>query len=329
MNSVARRSGAIDAVRVLGIAAVVAGHTWGTPLVRPLFYTWHVPLFFFLAGYFWTHDRSMKGDLAKRTWTLAVPYLTWFVIIGLVFVPLDATLENFSASRLFGPFVNGENSAMPYTTFWFVSVLFATVILMRILGVLPSVAVWAIAIGGGVAGVLAGPMLAQTPLSIGSAIACLIFVMLGQVARQLRPHIPRPGYTGVAALLVCALLIATGISAPLDIKQGDYGTPGLSVLVATGISFALILIAETAFHRPPATVNRGVTMLAYAGFAVVLLHPLIVWLMLKFTPWADHWLIFVVTITVSWCIGVAALWTPASRWLTGVDRLSREKSRTA
>ena len=245
------------------------------------------------------------------------------MLIALVFVPVEAMGGNFTLSRLFGPFVNGENSAMPYTTFWFVSVLFATIVLMRLLSFLPKTVVWMIAIGGAVASVFVGSVLAETPLSIGSAIGCLIFVMLGQVAKKIRPHIPRPGIVGFVVLLACIVLIATKASAPLDIKQGNYGTPGLSILVAAAISFALILLAEPVFGRLPAAVHRGATILAYAGFAVVLFHPLVLWLMLKFTPWADHWLIFAVSLTVSWCIGVAALWTPASRWLTGVDQVNR------
>jgi len=313
------RSGAIDAVRVLGIAAVIAGHTWGIPLARPLFYTWHVPLFFFLAGYFWSEHRSVGADLSKRAWTLAAPYLTWFVLIGLVSVPVQAIGGNFSVSRLFGPFINGEDSAMPYTTFWFVSALFATIVLRRLVGFLPKAMAWVIAIGGGVAGVLLGPALAKSPLAIGSALGCLIFVLLGQLARDLHPRIARPGTVGLALLVASAVLVATGVSAPLDIKQGNYGTPGVSILVAAAISFGLVLVSEPIFRHLPAAVHRGATILAFAGFAVVLVHPLVFWLMLKFTPWAGHWLIFAVTLTVSWCIGVAALRSPAARWLTGVD----------
>lgn len=133
----------------------------------------------------------------------------------------------------------------------------------------------------------------------------------------------KSGAVGFALLVVCAALVASGITVPLDIKQGNYGTPGLSVLVAATISFALVLLAEAIFTHLPSSVSRSATRLAYAAFTVVLLHPLVLWLMLKFAPTVPNWLVFVVTITVPWLIGIAVLRAPGSLWLTGVARLKR------
>ena len=326
-----KRSAAIDAVRVLGVAAVVAGHSLATPLVRPLFYSWHVPLFFFLVGYFWSAERTLMAEIRARTRTLARPYVSWWLLIALVFVPLDATRETTTGARLLGPFVNGELSAMPYTTFWFVSALFATVLLLRILWVLPRAVVWVIAIGGSLCGYLVGGTLAQTPFAVGTALPCLIFLMLGTLARALRPRILRPGRVGVVLLVACAALVASGISAPLDIKQGNFGTPAVSVLTAAALSFGLVLSFEGLFARLAdssrsalnSRLNFGATRLAYAGFAVVLLHPLVLWLMLRIAPPTPNWFVFVVTLSVPWAIGAAVLHTPASPWLTGVARIIR------
>lgn len=331
MTGYGARSGAIDAVRVIGVAAVVAGHSLAIPAVRPLVYSWHVPLFFFLAGYFWSADRPVVVELRARTRTLARPYAAWWILIALVFVPLDATRESTTAIRLLGPFVNGELSAMPYTTFWFVSALFATVMLLRILWMLPRAIVWAVAIAGSICGTLFGDVLAQTPLAIGSALPCLIFLMLGTLARPLRARITRPGVVGVVLLIISTVLVASKISAPLDIKQGNYGTPVVSVLTAVAISFGLVLVAESLFARVAASrhsvldwwLNAGATRLAYAGLAVVLMHPLVLWLMLRFAPPVPNWLVFVVTLIVPWVIGVAVLRTSASPWLTGVERVGR------
>ncbi|MGO4103885.1 acyltransferase family protein [Leifsonia sp. YAF41] len=328
MTESGARSGAIDAVRVLGVAAVVAGHSLAIPVVRPLVYSWHVPLFFFLAGYFWSADRPVVVELRARTRTLARPYVAWWILIALVFVPLDATRESTTAIRLLGPFV-GERSALPYITFWFVSALFATVMLLRILWVLPRAIVWAVAIAGSICGSLFGDVLAHTPLSIGNALPCLIFLMLGTLARLLRARIARPGLVGVVLLVISIVLVASKISAPLDIKQGDYGIPVVSVLTAVAISFGLVLVAESLFARVAASrhsgldwwLNAGATRLAYAGLAVVLLHPLVLWLMRQFVPPVSSWIVFLVTLVVPWVIGVAALRTSASPWLTGVARV--------
>ncbi|TAM68570.1 MAG: acyltransferase [Microbacteriaceae bacterium] len=318
----ATRSGGIDAVRVFGIAAVVAGHCLTNPLVRPLFYTWHVPLFFFLAGYFWNHNRALDNELATRTRTLAVPYAMWFVLIAIPFVALDSSLEGTTWSRLFSPFANGQSSAMPYTTFWFVAVLFVCTLLLRCLWLLPRPVVWSIAIAGAVLGYWAGDALARTPLSIGSALPCLIFMMLGTTARTARSHIRAPARTGLGLIVISAATITVGVSAPVDIKQGDYGTPVLSIVVAALIAFGLVLTAEACFEHLPARVGRIATQLSYGGFMVVLTHPLVLWLILTFGPTAPGWVLFVVCSAVPWLAAWLALRTPLSSWLTGVRCLT-------
>jgi acyltransferase len=312
------RSGAIDAVRVLGIVAVVAGHTLNTPLVRPLFFTWHVPLFFFLAGYFWS-DAAMREDLAKRAQTLGRPYVTWLVLIAVPFVLLDGQP---TTDRLLGPFHDGTRSAMPYTTFWFVSALFFTVILLRVLQVFPLSVRWGIATAGLTLGYFAGGTLAQTPLAIGSALPCLFFVLLGTVAAGFRPRLRRPGVVGLALLAMSATLIAGGLAAPLDIKVGNYGTPVLSVLVSVSIAFGLILTMETLFRHVPDAVGGAATRLATAGFIVVLSHPLILWLMIKFFPSVPDWEVFALAVVVPWFVGLISVRSAASPWLTGFPHRS-------
>lgn len=320
-NSVrARRSGAIDAVRVLGVSAVVAGHTLHWPMVRPLVYSWHVPLFFFLAGYFWSRSRPLKTELNNRVRTLGLPYFSWFFLVALAFVPLAATRQALTPSRLLGQFYDGQLSAMPYTTVWFVSTLFAAVVLLRLLWLLPQPVVWAVALAGVAAGAAFGDLLARTPLAIGSAFPCIIFLLLGNAARSLRPRITRPVLVAVPALLCCAVLVLFGISAPVDIKQGDYGTPALSVLVAAVISFSLVLLAEALFSRLPAFIHRAATRLAFAAFTVVLAHPLVMWLMLRFAPPVSDAVVFAAAIVIPWLVGILALRMRVCLFLTGITR---------
>ncbi|WP_460536402.1 acyltransferase family protein [Humibacter ginsengiterrae] len=314
------RSGAVDAVRVVGILAVVAGHTLSFPVVRPLLYSWHVPLFFFLSGYFFARNRTVTDELKRRSRTLGRPYLAWFVLIGIVFVALDSTLESATCVRLFGPFVNGQHSAMPYTTFWFVAVLFFTTVLLRCLWQLPRPVLWLIGIGGAVAGYTIGDTLARTPLSVGSALPCLIFLLLGGLAHDLRPRIAAPGSVGLGLLLLAGISIVTGFSAPVDIKQGDFGTPVLSTLVAAMISFGLILVVETGFTVLGERSGRIATQLSYAGFMVVLTHPLVLWLILTFGPSIGPWLLFATCAIIPWAAALLALRTRFAAWLTGIAR---------
>ncbi|QNE36417.1 acyltransferase family protein [Leifsonia shinshuensis] len=315
------RSGAIDVVRVLGIVAVVAGHTLPFPIVRTLLYSWHVPLFFVLAGYFWSPSRSLTQELTTRTRTLLRPMVTWSVLIGVVFVVVDLQFESSTWQRLAGPLTDGENSAMPFTTFWFVTALFFSAVFLRLLWRLPRMVVWAVAGVGLVLSFTVGPLLAATPLSVGSAVPCVAFLALGIVAKRLRPRVTRPGLLGGGLLAVSAALVLSGVALPLDIKQGDYGTPVLSALVAVAISFGLVLTAEWLCERLPESVGRIATVLACGGFAVVLAHPVILWAMTRFGPPVPDWMLFALCLLIPWAVALGALRTRASAWLTGSEPL--------
>src|SRR6478609_9373400 len=86
LSSRRARSAGIDAVRVVGIAAVIFGHTFRGPLTHEFLYAWHVPVFFFLTGYLWTPGRTLRQEFVNRGLTLGLPYIGWFVVISLLLI---------------------------------------------------------------------------------------------------------------------------------------------------------------------------------------------------------------------------------------------------
>jgi fucose 4-O-acetylase-like acetyltransferase len=94
----------IDFARGIGVILVVYGHVLGG-LVRPgLFpdgplarwmdytlYTFHMPLFFFLAGLNVQHSlrRGTRPFLAAKAWTIACPYVLWSLIQGGIIMVLS------------------------------------------------------------------------------------------------------------------------------------------------------------------------------------------------------------------------------------------------
>ncbi|RJT80905.1 acyltransferase [Arthrobacter cheniae] len=317
-----QRSGAIDFIRVLGIVAVVAGHVWSSDLVRNLLYTWHVPLFFFLSGYFWRLGRTAKDEVVKRGRTLGLPYAAWFAIIGIPYVIELLVSGNFGLGSFLRPLYGGSVAGRPFTTFWFVSVLFFTAILYRAVTKLPIAIQAVVAAVGLGAGYLVGDVLAKTPLAIGSALPCLSFMLIGTVASRLHPRLRWRPLLGLGLLSGGFALVWGGISTPLDMKGGDFGTPFVSMIVACAISFGLVLLAGFAFQSVPLAVSRLFTRLAASGFAAVLAHPAILWLLQ--TPADGTWIEFWIALVIPWAVGLIALQTPLSVWLTGQDRAIRQ-----
>jgi acyltransferase len=314
------RSGAIDGVRILGVVAVVAGHTFSAD-IWPFLYSWHVPIFFFLSGYLWTGDRTVADEIRRRTPTLLKPYVAWFVILFVPYIAVAVVSDNGTLGYFFGPIYGGRFAGVPFSTFWFVSVLFFTVVLVRILELLPESAKLVACVAGVVAGIFWGDLLAATPLAFGSAVSCAIFVVAGEYAMRIRANLKRPFALGVALLAASIILIATGLSDIVNIKGGSYGTPFVSVAVAIAISFALVLIVESMYKRLPPLAHRCTTNLALAGFTVVLLHPAVLWVG---WGWLPSGVLFLVAVILPWVVGLVALRTPVSGWLTGVPPTTKQ-----
>jgi fucose 4-O-acetylase-like acetyltransferase len=123
---------------------------------------------------------------------------------------------------------------------------------------------------------------------------------------------------------LCALLVATGVSRPVSLKPGDLGTPILSFVVAILLSAAVLELCRVAASLIPWASNT-IVLLGTTGFTVVLAHGGVLWL--KGTPDAGGWDDFLLAVVVPWLIGIVALYTPASRLLTGASRRTLARSR--
>ncbi|WP_067201601.1 acyltransferase family protein [Microbacterium sp. XT11] len=306
------RSGAIDLVRLIAVTAIVAGHCFTKEVTQDWLYTWHVAVFFILAGYLWRPRRPVHVEVEKRAMSLGRPYVAGFLVLtaALLLVKPAGALE-----KIAGGIEGGRFAHMPYVTLWFVSALFFTAVAFRVVERVPYAAQWGIALAAAVAGWIWTEPLSHTPLGIGYVATCLIYLLIGDALRRLRTRIRRPLLWGALAFVIGVVLVVTGAAAPLDIKLGDYGTPVFSLLASSAISIGLILVAESVVH--PGRFSRACTLLALPLLAVVLLHPLVLWL--DVSPWIR----FAIGMLVPLAIGLIALPTRAAPWITGQHTVRR------
>ena len=197
----AARSGAID-----------AGHAWTREVTGDWLYPWHVPVFFILSGYLFAPERSLRAEATRRLRSLGQPYLFWFLVLTAVL--LGRGFDDTGA-RIIRGMIGGGVAGMPYITFWFVSTLFFVTLLFRAIQPLPMIVRWAIGLAGAVAGWIWGPVLSDTPLGIGMAATCLIYLLIGDGLRRLRERIRMPVLGGAVLLAGSAALIALGWTAPV------------------------------------------------------------------------------------------------------------------
>lgn len=308
------RSPGIDLVRVFGVVAVVAGHVWTTDLAVAAFYPWHVPLFFFLTGWFWTAGRPLGAEVRGRWRSLIRPYLAWFVVIGLAWFP--ATITSGAAVGpldLVRPFLGGQYIGRPYSAFWFVTALAVAAVALRVLERFPAWVPWTVVIAAvGVATVAPG-VLRLPPASAGTAIAALVFVLAGSVARRWLPRIGRPALLGVTCLVAGGTAVALG-SRPLDLKQADFGTPLLSTVTAVVLCSGLVLVGLALDRVVRGRAAAVVSRLASVGITVVLLHAAVIWVTEPLLPAP---LVFVAATVLPWTLALLLDRTPLAPWTTG------------
>jgi fucose 4-O-acetylase-like acetyltransferase len=318
--------------------AIVAGHVWVHGPGRPFIYSWHVPIFFVLSGYLWKPNRSLGHEIKNRVRSLLVPYASWLLVLGTIAASIEGPQGRFGPERLLhilwgGSFATGS----PFWAMWFVTALFFAAVIYRLVSPLPLLAQWAIAVVLFVAAVyIPGHPLRFLPLSLGLALPGILFIVAGFTLQRFRGAIRRPAVTGLALLVASLAVISLHWSQPLDLKKLDVGTPVLSTLTALAISVGLILLAESALGGGPfrriapgdagtrqndpragmERMARVVTPLAQASLTVLFIHPAVITSLHRFEmPKAA---VFLLTIGISWSLGLLLLRIPHSGALTGV-----------
>lgn len=132
----------VDYAKGIGIFLVVLGHVLGGlqerailgdsywyRFVETAFYSFHMPLFFFVAGLFvWRSARRSFGDfLTDKAGVIVYPYVVWSVLQGLLqFATSRYVNHAIDMSQLLSiPFI-------PIAQFWFLYTLFVILIVYRL-----------------------------------------------------------------------------------------------------------------------------------------------------------------------------------------------------
>lgn len=287
------RNGYLDLVRVVGTIAIVLGHIEALAPVPALVYPWHVPIFFVLSGWLWREGRDLITEVRGRAKTLLLPYVTWFAIVSLVYGAVLWSRGRDQTEKVEEQLPGGAYAIEPYSAFWFITALFVAVVVIRAMETV-GLPLWAQVTIGVVACVLVqlAPDAAQdSPFAMAQGIGCMIFVHAGMLLRRVGTH---AGWAATSMVLGIVLAFLPWVR-PLDLKYIDYGTPVISLVVAILLSAGMVLAP---IHIGGMWAQR-ISALAQTGFAVILLHALIVWLDLGPTA-----VVAVTAVVLPWVIGL-------------------------
>jgi fucose 4-O-acetylase-like acetyltransferase len=259
----------IDSAKGIGIVLVVVGHVFlglvsagladaGSPLrvAVDAIYTFHMPLFFFLAGLF--ARQAMTKD-ARHFWTnrialLAYTYLLWSMLQGGLQIAF-AQYSNHPPSAEMLVRVLWE----PRYQFWFLYALLWCRLAfwaLRRLGEWPVAAI--------AAGAFATTFAVEVPL-LGMVLWGFFYYALGAAlsATVLRlPHSP------VATALAAAAFVAAAALALGGPWRALWAVPAALCGIAMTISFSQDLASGAAFGRA----QRALAVLGRASIAIFVMH---------------------------------------------------------
>lgn len=311
------RSAAVDAIRIIGIIAIVAGHTWADEgVLRPIISSLQVPTFFLLTGFLWSFNRGFRTDVAARSRSLMRPYFVWLAIIGVPLVIWQWSARGLSMPNSTAHLLAGVQLGRPFSAFWFVAALFVAGVFVRACEALSTWATWTVVLGALGLSYVFGEQMAKIPYSIGAAIPCVLFVLVGQQLKLHRSRIPRPGIVGSALVLTGTVLIVTHAATAFDIKYGDFGRPAVSVIAAVCIGVAIVLLAEVLAPLMSDRTQKVVVALGSVGLVVLLAHAAVLFLTDSLFEW-PLWVCFSLALMVPWALGLVLVRTRYGPWLVG------------
>lgn len=277
----ANRNSSVNIAKGLGIALVVFGHNQivvqkgSNGLLFDLIFSFHVPLFFFLAGLFVRPADPLAAVLRSKADSLLKPYFVVLLVFGAVLTAARAWrgrasftgVLDYLQGVLYG--VGATISLMPL---WFLPCLF----LVSVLGFLAlrfarsSLAIAAVAV---LAWIVSSATLGQAvlPWSADLVPLCLAFFLAGYASRHIIASMSfRPLWFALLVLAFAALNWQS--SAAVDLNLRLFEAPVLSTVRAfVGIGLCLQL---SCFLTRYQTVAKGLAFVGTGSMFILLFHGL-------------------------------------------------------
>lgn len=305
----------VDALKGLGIIAVIAGHVWTRGPVRDAIYTVHMPLFFLLSGYM-ASAAPWRHFLPRLVRTLLLPFISFSILL----LGADFLIEWLRGVRpIFPSWSAGARTILfataqlrgPFTIFWFIPCLFCARLAWNALAGgsrRPDGAMMLLAMA--VTFILA--LVAQnhggrSPFGLLAVPGALLFLWAGALWRARLP-VERPWPTGWV-LAVAAGAVATLLwLPPLNMKLGDLGWPLVSVLGAVAVAMVL----AWGFRRLPRAALRPLAAIGRASLVIMYVHVAFVHYL---APYASRTLLFPVALIGAWSLDCLVRRTALTRLL--------------
>ena len=263
------RSNWVDVARGLGIILVVYGHalrgnfpfavaeSWQA-IQDGLIYSFHMPLFFVLAGLFlWKSiEKDRRGFLASRWEQIIYPYLLWSAITAAIELPL----AHFVNSPLSWHEV-WQIPFKPIEQYWFLYALLVHQLIAFALFPRKWLLLAAVVVGLGLVSFLGGTWI------VLRAMLYLPYLVVGIFAMPVLQVLARTTFAIRASVAVAGWLAFAGMFA-----SSFLGAESMVRGYAMGFSGSVGLIATAMLLTPATALSRSLVLLGQASLAIYVAH---------------------------------------------------------
>lgn len=122
------RNATIDISKGIGILSVVLCHNWiayNNHELNRIIYSFHMPLFFFIAGIFFNPNSSFKLFVSNKFQSLLKPYFVVLLVLFLFNYFFNfVTKTSFDNTKYFFKLLYGSSSTLNWAPLWFLPHLF-------------------------------------------------------------------------------------------------------------------------------------------------------------------------------------------------------------
>lgn len=287
-NTLKKRVSWIDVAKGIGIVFVTLGHMSDLGLARTWIYSFHIPLFFFLAGCTFSNSRNPKEFVERKIKTLVLPYFS----LGLVLLLLNI-FNYFLKHELTGPlFIELLISFLVQRrmwTIWFLTCLFISEICFYFLTkfikskwILFTAVLAAYSLG------IIYSMLVKIPLpwNIDAVPIAIMYIYLGYIFKMtnLLNKIENHSRTFKCILIVPTFMLnilfvyinwKLGFSM-LEMFESDYGMPVLTFISSVFGVVTVILVSQLFDSNMLKRIGEN-SIIIFAWQSIFINFGLIVW----------------------------------------------------
>lgn len=275
MEAARGRDMTVDIMKGLGILAVIVGHLVETG--RGFIFSWHMPLFFIVAGYFY-REREPRAEVRNDAARLLLPYaLTCAALVAMAAAVSalkgrDYVTDSLLAAAYASGSVGHTSRFMAWVpsvgVVWFLWALFWCKVLYNIMYRRFGGKALPLSLALSVAAVAVDSLVVNLPLAILPGASATVFYAAGH---WLRRH---GGFAGLRPSVAGVCLVAWAVAlcvTDMSMVRCHYGCYPLNVAGACGGVYAVYLLSRLLMRRLAAAAS-AMAWVGRCSLAVMCLH---------------------------------------------------------